>query len=639
VSGICGIVNFDGAPVDPEVLKNMAQAAAHRGPNGIHYHTEGSVGFAHLALNITPESVRERQPLRSREGDLVLTADARIDNREELIRTLRAKKHLREDAPTDADLILGAYRCWGEECPAPLIGDFAFAVWDARRKRLFAARDAMGIRALYYRVEPRRVLFATEVKQVLAAPGVEARIFEPAVAAHLAGPFGLKDWSFYEGISQLAPAHTLVVDRRGHRSWRYWDIDPDHRIEYSTEEEYVEHFLEIFEEAVRCRLRSVKPIGILLSGGMDSGSIASMAGSILRRDGSGDWPDFHTYSWAYEALPDRDERHISEIIADHYGFPVTDVPADEAWPLKDYPAHAPDRDAPMIWYLQPLMDWSLTAASSQGVGLVLSGDRGDSAVGDWAFDHLGLLGSGQLRTLWEELRTHASLQNRPLSSMVARQLLKPFLLGRWPRGVGWALEKRQKLRGVEAPPPYPDWVRPEFARRVGLAEVIEQSRPKSEISDYARRLRYEDIFSLAFFRLVSLDEQRRARFGLGYADPWGDRRLTSFVLAAPQWAIQWVREPKRIARQAMRGVMPERARHRAQKVGAAATVSVVDLGFKTHDRETILGLIKGSQAAARGYLDEDVLLRRYESFLRDERQPYDFWWPLTLEMWLRQHWS
>ncbi|MDQ3661536.1 MAG: asparagine synthase-related protein, partial [Actinomycetota bacterium] len=205
-------------------------------------------------------------------------ADARIDNREELVRTLWGGSHLPDEPPTDAELILEAYRRWGEECPARLIGDFAFAIWDARRGRLFAARDPMAMRALYYRVEPRRVLFGTEVKQILAVPGVPARIFEPAVGAYLAGPFGHMEWTFYEGISQLAPAHALVVDASGQRTWRYWDIDPDFRIEYPTEEEYVEHFLEVFLEAVRCRLRSTKPVGIFLSGGMDSGSIASAAG-------------------------------------------------------------------------------------------------------------------------------------------------------------------------------------------------------------------------------------------------------------------------------------------------------------------------------------------------------------------------
>jgi asparagine synthase (glutamine-hydrolysing) len=636
LSGICGLVNLDGAPIEPEALKKMAGAAAHRGPDGVRYHTERAVGLAYLALNITPESARERQPLVSERSDLVLVADARIDNRQELVRTLWDGNHLPDEIPTDAELILEAYRRWGEGCPAHLIGDFAFAIWDARRGRLFAARDAMAMRALYYRVEPRRVLFATEVKQILAADGVPARLFEPAVGAYLAGSFGHLEWSFYEGISQLAPAHALVVDESGQRTWRYWDIDPDLRIEYSTEEEYVEHFLEVFLEAVRCRLRSTKPVGLFLSGGMDSGSIASAAGWLLRREELVGEQAFRAYCWAFKELPQSDERHISSGIVDHYGFPVTDVPADEAWPLKDYPAHGPDQDEPWIWPYQALNERTLAAARLDGAGFVLSGSRGDEVVGDWIFDLPGLLRSGQLSILWSELRACRHYNGESLGRATARRLLKPLLLETWPWGAEQALGLHRRLRGSGQPHPYPPWVRPEFARRIGLAEIIEESEPRSPVSDYARRMRYGRIFMLPSSRLVSADERTRARYGLGFADPWSDRRLAEFVLAVPQWTIQRVGENKRIARRAMRGLMPEQVRQKAAKT---IPVSLFDRGFKERATGTVFALVTGSQAGARGYLDEGAFRYCYESFLRDGPQPYDFWWPLTLEMWLRRYWS
>jgi asparagine synthase (glutamine-hydrolysing) len=630
------MVNLDGAPIEPAALKKMARAAAHRGPDGIRYHTERAVGLAHLALNITPESAREHQPLGSERGDLVLVADARIDNREELVRALWGGGHLPDEPPTDAELILEAYRRWGEGCPAHLIGDFAFAIWDARRGRLFAARDAMAMRALYYRVEPRRVLFGTEVKQILAAPGVPARLFEPAVGAYLAGPFGHMEWSFYEGISQLAPAHALVVDASGQRTWRYWDIDPDFRIEYSTEEEYVEHFLEVFLEAVRCRLRSTKPVGLFLSGGMDSGSIASAAGWLLRREELVEEGAFRAYCWAFDELPQSDERHISSGIVSHYGFPVTDVSADEAWPLKDYPAHGPDQDEPWIWPYQALHERTLMAASSEGMGLVLSGSRGDEMVGDWVFDLPGLLRAGQLSTLWDQLRAYQHYNGESLSQATTRRLLKPLLLESWPWGAERALGLRRRLRRSEEQPLYPPWVRPEFAERIGLAEIIEQSEPRSPLTDQARQVRYGRIFMLSSSRLMSADERTRARYGLGFADPWSDRRLAQFVLAVPQWRIQRVGESKRIARLAMRGPMPEEVRHRA---GKTIPVSLFDRGFKERARDTVFALITGPRAGDRGYLDEAAFRNYYESFLRDGPQPYDFWWVLTLEMWLRRYWS
>ena len=179
-------------------------------------------------------------------------------------------------------------------------------------------------------------------------------------------------------------------------------------------------------------------------------------------------------------------------------------------------------------------------------------------------------------------------------------------------------------------------MRPELAKRIGLAELIEHRKPRSSITDHARRMRYERIFVLSASRIMPADERTRARFGLGFADPWSDRRLAEFVLAVPQWRIQQVGKPKRIARLAMRGLMPEQVRQRAAKI---IPVSLFDRGFKEHARDTVFALITGSQAGARGYLDEGALRDYYESFLLDAPQPHDFWWPLTLEMWLRRYWS
>jgi asparagine synthase (glutamine-hydrolysing) len=179
-------------------------------------------------------------------------------------------------------------------------------------------------------------------------------------------------------------------------------------------------------------------------------------------------------------------------------------------------------------------------------------------------------------------------------------------------------------------------VRTEFAEKIGLAEIIEQSKPRPPITDHARRMRYERIFMFAASGFMSADERTRARYGLGFADPWSDRRLAEFVLAAPQWRVQRVGEPKRIARLAMRGLMPEQVRHKTEKI---IPVSLFDRGFKERARDTVFALITGSQAETRGYLDESALQNYYKSFLRDAPQRYDFWWPLTLEMWLRRYWS
>jgi asparagine synthase (glutamine-hydrolysing) len=621
MSGICGIVHFDGSPVDEELLSRMVQAAAYRGPDGIRFWADTHAGFAHLSLHITPESSRERLPLIA--DELVLTADARIDNREELSHSL--KGYLPQGAPTDADLILAAYRRWGTDSPAHLVGDFSFAIWDQGRRQLFAARDPMAMRAFYYRLEACRLAFATEVKQILALPDVTAEIFEPAVAAHLAGPYGKADWTFYRGISQLPPAHALLVNSQGHRRWRYWDIDPEARLDYRQEGQYTEHFRELFKEAVRCRLRSIKPVGIFLSGGTDSGSVASTAGWLMQQ-GLANPAAFRAYCWAFETLPGCDERHISRGITDHYGIATTDIPADDAWPLVDYPEHGPDRDEPYIGVYQALTERTLAAAQEHGVRLMLTGDRGDEMVGDWVFDHLGLLRTGRWLTLWHELAAHGRWAGKPLNWVLKGYLLQPLLS-----------TMRSGARRAAAPKPrYPDWVPREFARRVNLTDIIRECETQSEIGDFARRMRYRRVFFFKGLKHPLLRERYHAKFGMGFADPWSDRRIASFILAAPQWIVQRPSRPKRLAWEAMRGLMPEVPRQNAGKIEPG---SLFDYGFKVRARETVLALITNSRAAARGYLDEAVLRSRYDAFLGGKPPRHDFWWPLTLEMWLRRNWA
>ncbi len=167
MSGIVGIYYINGRPVEGETLGRMVDILAHRGPDGADIWCEGNIGLGHRMLWTTPESLMEKQPLVDRTGNLVLTADARIDNRGELISALRLN-----DSPvekiTDSALILAAYAEWGNQCPEKLIGDFAFAIWDKRKQVLFCARDHMGVKPFYYYYEPGKFFaFASEIKGLL----------------------------------------------------------------------------------------------------------------------------------------------------------------------------------------------------------------------------------------------------------------------------------------------------------------------------------------------------------------------------------------------------------------------------------------------------------------------------------------
>lgn len=635
MSGICGVFHRDGRPVDPAVIRRMAEAAAHRGHDGMQVWTSGQVGMGHLAYNLVPESIGECQPLVSRDGGLVLTADARVDNRDELIHALSAKGLLKDDAPSDAELILAAYQHWGTECAAHIIGDFAFALWDVQEHCLFAARDPMAMRAIYYRQESDRFLFATEVKQILAAPKVPRRIFEPYVAAYLAGHFDELTWTFYEGVNQLPPGHALRVDADGVRTWRYWDIDLEHEIRYQDEEEYVEHFLELFKEAVRCRLRSTRPVGIFLSGGMDSGSLASMAGWWKGSQPENRFPEIHAYSFAFESFPECDERHISNGIVQHYRFPQHDISADAAWPLKDYPAYGPDSDEPYIGTYQALVEESLADARSRGIGLMLSGDRGDLTMGMANYDYVGLAVAGEWATLRDELRLVSQWRGEPFRREVRRQLAKTYHA--WIRGrtrAGWIRQVHRRLRSF--PSPIPTWVHPEFVKRSGLIESMRRNEHPVDLRTFARQQRYQAVFVSMHMRGVVWSERTQARYGIGFADPWSDRRIVSFAVAVPQRVLNRTGEDKRLARQAMRGIMPEEVRQAVTKI---IPYPLYEWAITKKEKDTVLDLTTNMEASRRGFVREEVLRDHFEAICRGETEHPFFWWALTLEMWLRQYWG
>ena len=291
MSGICGIVHFDGEPVDPAQLEKMAQAMAYRGPDGIRYWVQGNVGMAHLALHTTPEAVRERQPLVSPRTGVVLVADARVDYRDELIPLLASKGYIEPkdengNEPTDADLILAAYDCWGEESPKYIDGDFAFAVWDKMKGRLFAGRDKRGYRHIHYYSEPNRFVFSTDAYPMFSLSGIEKRINECLVAQDLLRPgWGGIHESYFEEILKLGPAERLWTANDKIRTERYWDFNPDFRINYKDERDYIEHFRGLFYAAVKERLRLVRPAALFLSGGLRF-IICSSGG--VRSDGKGE---------------------------------------------------------------------------------------------------------------------------------------------------------------------------------------------------------------------------------------------------------------------------------------------------------------------------------------------------------------
>ena len=294
MSAIVGIYRFT-----PDInnlensLTRMLDSLAHRGSDCKGMWIDKVIGLGNRMFWTTPESIHEKLPLKSRCGNYVITCDARIDNRDDLISALGLEK-APDEVLCDSQVILAAYEKWGEDCPCKLLGDFAFAIWNQRNCSLFCARDPVGVKPFYYHLSDRWFGFASEIKALIALPGTPRRLDEIRVADFLAPIVANQERTFYQDIKRLPPAYTLLVLNNQNKSQlkQYWKFNPEIELTLASEEEYIETFKTLFIEAVRCRLRSAFPIGSTLSGGLDSSSIAVTAGKILECKGQ----QLHTMS-------------------------------------------------------------------------------------------------------------------------------------------------------------------------------------------------------------------------------------------------------------------------------------------------------------------------------------------------------
>jgi asparagine synthase (glutamine-hydrolysing) len=612
----------------------MIGAAGYRGPDGITTWSQEGAALAHLALHSTPESVREVQPLEDAEAGLVLVADARIDNRDDLIPVLRQAGQIRDRVPSDAEVILGAYRSWGEGCPARLVGDFAFAIWDRHRHRLFLARDPMGMRSLHVRPEAGRFLFGTEAKQVLAAPGVPDELYRPAMAAFLAGGLGSPEWTFHAGVQRLPPGHALVAGPDRSRSWRYWLPDAGTRIRYRDEDEYTDHFLDLMKGAMRARLRSVRPAGILLSGGVDSGLIAATAGWLRARDADPAIPEVRAYSFAWDRLEECDERHISGPLAKHCGIPVSEIPADDAWPLRSGWESALDPDTPFLFGHYVSLNRAFHRAQEEGVGLILSGDRGDLIAGMWILDLPAVFVSGRWPTLVRELRTLARWNHRSFLRQARRELRRVLPeSARFHRASWGALPPFRRFHAPPARKRGSQWL-PEDVARVAL-EAREDAwlEPVPPFPSHAARQRYRAIFTPLHMLGLAASERMHAVRGQAFADPWSDRRIAEFACQVPQRVLNRVGEPKRLTRRVLERLVPE---HHVRAMRKIVPTPLFDLGIRDRERPRIEALLDDPVAAECGLLDRDLLKAAYQELCGNPAaDPTLLWRALTLEMWLR----
>ncbi len=625
-------------------LERMAWTSAYRGADGAAYYVDGSIGFVSLTRANDRGGACGRA-LSVGDGG-VLIADARLDNRAELVGLLGP--HGSGDA-SDLEVML-ALLAQGTYGAAKLIGDFACALRDQRHRELHLIRDAMGVRSLYYRVEPRRVLFATEAKQILAACGADRTIDDRTVAWHLCGMQTPAGCTFFRGIDEVRPGEMVSLRDDGRVVRRmYWRPDPERRIRYRDDREYAEHLRVLLTEAMRCRLRGYSPVGVSLSGGIDSMAVAAVAG--LLRESRERVPELRAYSWAFSELTECDERANAYRVASRYSIPVREIAAESAEPFTDYPRYGPDEDDPFCGMYQPLIESVLASASEDGVSAIFYGNRGDMAFGGDVVDVPGLLGAGRIAEALGELRALARILTLSRAQAGFRFLVCPIATSLLPasavvsarkfareirRSSGLRFQGRNGSVRLGPTARAAAHVRSDFLRRSALPDCDPVEIEALRWSNAAMRRRYLHLFSPLIHRVMLYADRLAASHRLGFADPWSDRRIAEFALAIPQYVANTVVEPKCLPRRALSGVVPEAAIRATRKVTPRP---LLERALRGRGYETLMSLFADSMCAQAGFIDERMFRDRYERFVRREAPIFDLWPTVSLEMWLRRYWG
>jgi asparagine synthase (glutamine-hydrolysing) len=623
MSGIAGIFNTDGRPANGEALDRMVEALAHRGPDGRGAWLEGPAGLGHRMFHETPESLNERQPCVDQAAQLALTADARIDNREDLIRQL----DLTAEDPgllPDSRLILLAYARWGEDCAERLIGDFAFALWDGRRRSLFCARDPFGIKPFYYGFRNSRFLFASELRGILCLEDVPRELNEEMIASYLALDFEDKEITFYQGLFRLPAAHAMRVDRQGLHLRCYWQPDPVRELHLKSDAEYAEAFREVFAEAVRCRLRSAFPVGSMLSGGMDSSSITCMARDLLAREGLG--RTLKTFSAIFNRLPQVDERRYINTVIAAGGIEPTLVPMDDLGPLEKYLEGQCYEEHPYVG-TNYCFHWGLhQQLQAQGVRIALDGHGGDDTVSHGSFFLTELARSLRVIRFLKECRAYGKLRDIPSSVLWRdglRQVMPRSLLSLWRRA---RFKRTPQKTGVALP------IAPALLK---LIELRERERPIVEGVSTLRQAHARAFCSGVIGFLFEAFDKLAYGHLLVTRYPFYDRRLVEFCLSLPpdqKLGSGWGRM---VLRRAMEGILPPEIQWRRDKSDVSPHFGELLLG---KERQLLLQTLERVSPHIEQYVDVSMLRDRCTALLVNSASVDRHWravWPaLTLGAWM-----
>lgn len=602
MSGFICIVHGDNAPIDRALLQSLTDFLSFRGPDAQNIWMDHSIGMGHTLLRTIHESKNERQPLGIEERYWIV-ADARLDAREELIAELRRAERQVSSSSPDCELVLQAYATWGEACVDHLAGDFSFAIWDKEHKKLFCARDHFGVKPFYYASLGSLLVLSNTLNCIRRHPAVSSQLNDLAIADFLLFDMIREPGATsFADIRRLPPAHVLAYEEGGIAVRRHWTLPMSDPVHFRQPADCLEQFRELLDRAVADRMRT-GGVGVLMSGGLDSPTIAASAKRKLSNNGSS---ELRAYTEVFERLIPHEEQHYATLVAEALKIPI-EFHADDRAGLRDYlsseghgwpePVHSPASDGGLCQLRQ-------VAVRNR---VVLTGFGGDPA--------LSCLLSVHFSRLLKKWQVSLALRDALRYLAKERRLSRLYIRTRWEKWFG----------GKGQLPHYPAWLNPDLEKNFSLRERWQQFMGAPVANGSARRTGYEAMVDSSWPNLFEGYDPGVTGIPVEVRHPFFDLRLVSFLLALP--AVPWCSD-KELLREAARGVLPDAVRLRRKSPLLA---------------DPLVALLQQKESA---WVDSFIPVPEFGHYVERERIPQVFkekdpWtaWihlrPLSLNFWLR----
>jgi asparagine synthase (glutamine-hydrolysing) len=588
--GIAGVFHLaePERAVDRRVLGAMTQSLAHRGPDGGGIWRGPGIGLGHRRLAVIDPSTLGHQPMRDASGALVVTFNGEIYNFRALRRELEALGQ-RFTTGTDTEVILNGFRVWGERVVERLSGIFAFALWDARERRLFLARDALGIKPLFYSLIGGTLRFGSEIKAILSDPAVERTLAHEGIDAFLAFGYSPAPLTGFSDVRQLLPGECASVDASGFRARRYWRLEP-REVEERPFGEACAEFAELLDRVTADQMVSDVPLGTFLSGGLDSIAIAG----AMRRAGSGPVRAI-TMGFADAGFDESERaRAAAQALELEHDVHWVEPQAVELLPALSLHLEEPMADA------SALSVYLLCKAARASLTITMSGDGADETLAGYD----------------TYLATALARHYRRLPSALRRGVIAP-LVRRIPIGdrkYGLHQLATRFVDGAEQGPgrDHASWrqmLSPSLKQRLYAPELAEAARGFDAVATYARQiepaadrltslLNADTRFFLPNDMLVKVDRMSMAH-GLEVRVPFLDTRLVEFAQRLPaRYKLHRGRRRKHVLREALRGSVPD-ALLEAKKSGFNTPI---ELWLRGSLRELLLDVVQAEKSALSRYL-------------------------------------